>query len=48
MKLDKALDDRTLVSSVFTGVREFHKSKYAYDAMSVQETEFFKQMKPRL
>jgi len=35
MKLDKVIKDRILISSVYIGVREFHKSKFKNDAIVV-------------
>ena len=48
MKLDKAFDGRMLGSSIFTGVRDFKSNQQMSDPMSVQETDVYKLLKPRL
>ena len=48
MRLDKVLKDKILEPSIYVGVKDFFDAKLKYDAMDIQETDFFKQLKPRL
>ena len=48
MKLDKAVEGRIMCTSIFTGVRDFKKNQQMSDPMSVQDTDVFKQLKPRM
>lgn len=48
MRLDKVLKDKILEPSIYVGVKDFFDAKLKYDAMDIQEVEFFKQLKPRL
>ena len=42
MKLDKCIKDRVLIPSIYFGVKDFYDNKYKFDAMEVQESEYFK------
>jgi hypothetical protein len=48
MKLDKATLERDLISSVYKCVTDNYTFKFKNDAMIIQHTEFFQQLKPRL
>lgn len=48
MRLDKVLKDKILEPTIFVGVKDFYDTKLKYDAMDIQENEFFKQLKPRI
>lgn len=48
MNLDKMTTDRNLISSVYSFVKDFYNQKYKHDAMHIQKTNFFRQLKPRL
>lgn len=47
MKLDKALKDKVVIPSIYFGVKDFYDQKYKFDAMEIQNSDFFKQLKPR-
>jgi hypothetical protein len=48
MTLDKVLKGRNLPGGLFRGVQDFYAQKFRLDAVLVQKTEFFLQLKPRL
>ena len=48
MALDKVRKNVQLPHQVLDGVRDFYKDKYRLDKMIINETEIFKQLKPRL
>ena len=48
MRLDQAVKDTVLIPSVYIGVQDFFEKKYTQDAISVQNEEFFLQLKPRI
>ena len=48
MSIDKAQKNKNLPSNIFKGVREFYGHKFKHDAMMIQNTELYNQLKPRL
>lgn len=47
MKLDKTIKDKVVIPSIYFGVKDFYDQKYKLDAMDIQNSEFFQQLKPR-